>query len=151
MNKPNKVICTSSYDQIKMWYNKIYETSRENKPYLRLLWERVFHTSFTIALSQQNEKEENVLWPAMQNRVEHNYSRILEGEKDTFLPKTQQRHTWSKESKLEGWKKIGQRWVLAYLATLSSPFRLSWLHQGAQTSNGEETRTVSYIRGGGAS
>lgn len=80
----------------------------------------------------------------LQIRVEQNIAWILEGKEvisgNQKKDCSKYQQSWEEQSKLEGWKACGQRWICAYLETRTSIFRLSWLCTGTPISNREKDK-----------
>lgn len=156
---PKRVIYTSSPDYCNDVNNMIrlgYGKSRTYLNDLRLVWNIISNDTFSLSVLSKTWDKKVLLQKGTQNRMEQNSTRILEGEKfirgDKGKDSTKQtRYFWVKQSKLEGWKKSGQRWIYPHLETISSLFRLSWLHEGAPFSYGRTHWQNLGFKGGSAS
>jgi hypothetical protein len=131
-----KLIYKSSYDLYcifrKIIYNYLYES-----------FNSMFALSQRISKIQKLFKRNKFLQFSMLWRVSKDtQSWSLEREKNSFLQKTKQGNRWRKQSKLEGWKKIGQRWLCFNNVQKASLLRYRWLCQRTQISNRTNYRKV---------
>lgn len=79
-------------------------------------------------------------------REKHDW--ILEGEKDSVFPQTQQRHRWEEESKLERWKKGGQGWLRVDFKERTSLCRLPWIRERTSSCDGGKFKEMFKTKGG---
>lgn len=141
----HKLLYASSY--LQMCRNMLHNTVNERIS-LSSLWSLIHGLSKS---ARDSWKKVLLLWKEVQVRVEQISPRFLEGQKDTLLLKTKQKHTSRQEPKLERWTQSRQERIYSYLSSLTSSCRWRWICKRAQVSSGGTSWSNTRAQGGSAS